>query len=135
MAKNKNSDTSARPMTDETRAKLAVARAKPRASVHEFVAAWIENDTVVKIAAMLDVGTSSVQTRAKTLRKLGVELPVRAFGGPGRRGGRGRVGYSSETVERLNRLIAGAQNGTLTVGDNGQAQVEGEDVFDNDAIL
>jgi hypothetical protein len=119
-------------MSDETRAKLAISRAKPRTSVHEFVNEWVGHSTIYEIAAALDVSPASVQTRAKTLRKLGVKLPDRVLGGPGRGGGggrAGRVGYSALTVQQLNLLISGAQNGTLEVDTNGRPVVDGQDVF------
>lgn len=143
MAKNKNEVStpavtpavsdgrSRRVMTDETRAKLAASRAKPRTSVHEFVHSWMNGETIVAIAAELDVTPASVQTRAKTLRKLGVKLPERPLGGRGRGGSRGtRAGYSALTVEQLNALIAGAQNGTLAVDSDGLPTVDGARVSD-----
>jgi len=139
MAKNKNTESTtngdgrtARVMSEDTKARLVAARSKPRTPVHEFVQGWMDNATINEIASALDISAASVQSRAKGLRKIGVKLPDRPLGGRGRVGGvAGRAGYSAITIEKLNALIAGAQAGTLGVGDDGHPTINGAPVGDD----
>lgn len=142
MAKNKNAESTtngdgrtARVMSEDTKARLVEARSKPRTPVHEFVRGWMDNATINEIATALDISAASVQSRAKGLRKIGVKLPERPLGGRGRIGGvAGRAGYSAITVEKLNALIAGAQNGTLGVSSDGHPTINGSPIGDDGSV-
>ena len=130
MAKNSNDGRARKPMSEVTKAKLALARAKPRTGVHEFVGAWLDGDSIRGIAQALDVTPASVMSRAKVLRKLSVNLPERPSGATGRGAGGRRIGYSAGTVEALNALIAGTQ-GSNAVISAGRATVNDEDNADD----
>lgn len=66
-----------------------------------FVKAWVAGETLEGIAKQLDLPTTTVVSRAATLRRLGVKLP------PLQRGRRVR---SHEEVVQLNTLVATAQH-------------------------
>lgn len=110
-----------RELTEAGRAALAAARGKERVPAPEFVHAWMNGDTVLSIAATLELSVASVQARAKTLRKNGVKLPERPSGGPGRGSHNGaRAGFSGDRINQLNALIEAAEAGRISMTPDGQ---------------